>query len=123
MFRLVSPTIILVKILLQHLWEEKRACDVPMPPAITQVEERAAAPFVLSHSHLKDVKSYPYSCTVLVMHHSCLTLVWCTLRIIDGQGGIQTSLVISETKLTIPRLNLYRGRATCLPLQGGLTAQ
>ena len=30
------PTNILVKILLQRLWEEKRACDAPVPPVVEQ---------------------------------------------------------------------------------------
>ena len=43
------------------------------------------------------------------------------LRMIDEQGDIHTSMVISETKVapvmrsTIPRLDLYGARATCLP--------
>ena len=43
------------------------------------------------------------------------------LRMIDEQGDIHTSLVISETKVapvirsTIPTLDLYGARATCLP--------
>ena len=46
------------------------------------------------------------------------------LRLIDEQGDIHTSLVISETKVvkrsTIPSLDFYGARATCLPLQGGV---
>ena len=43
------------------------------------------------------------------------------LRMIDEQGDIHTSMVVSETKVapvirsTIPRLDLYGARATCLP--------
>ena len=74
-FRLVSPTIILVKILLQHLWEEKRACDVP---SHQQLHKRRRELQLLLSCHIPTSRmsnSYPYSCTVLVMHHSCLTLV------------------------------------------------
>ena len=87
------------------------------------MEERAAAPFVLSHSHLKDVKFVSIQLHGLSDASQLPYTGVMYLRIIDGQGGIQTSLVISETKLTIPGLYLYRARATCLPLQGGLTTQ
>ena len=107
MFR---PTIVLVKILLQRLWEEKRACDAPVPPAITQVVERAAACHIprdattqgcQSRIHgLGDASQLDYAGVVY-------------LRMIDEQGDIHTSLVISETKVapikrsTIPSLDLY----------------
>ena len=111
------PTIVLVKILLQRLWEEKRACDAPVPPAITQMEERAAAYHIprdattqgcQSRIHgLGDASQLDYAGVVY-------------LRMIDEQGDINTSLVISETKVapikrsTIPSLDLYGARATCL---------
>ena len=88
-----------------------------MPPAITQVEERAAAYHIprdattqgcQSRIHgLGDASQLDYAGVVY-------------LRMIDKQD---TSLVISETKVapikrsTIPSLDLYGARATCLPIQ------
>ena len=92
-----------------------------MPPAITQVEERAAAPFVLPHSHLKDVKVVSMQLHGLSDASQLAYAGVVYLRMIDEQGDIHTSMVISETKVapvmrsTIPRLDLYGARATCLP--------
>ena len=111
-------TIVLVKIPLQRLWEEKRACDAPVPPAITQVEERAAACHIPRYTTIQGCQS----CIHGLGDASQLDYAGVVyLRMIDEQGDIHTSMVISETKVapvirsTIPRLDLYGDHASCLP--------
>ena len=91
-----------------------------MPPAITQVEERAAAPFILPHSQMlppKDVKVVSMQLHGLSDASQLAYAGVVYLRMIDEQGDIHTS----ETKVapvmrsTIPRLDLYGARATCIP--------
>ena len=110
------PTIVLVKILLQRLWEESMRCSCATSNYTSggacHIPRCATTQGCQSRIHsLGDASQLDYAG---VMY----------LRMIDEQGDIHTSLVISETKVapikrsTIPSLDLYGAHATCLPLQG-----
>ena len=114
-----SPTIIKVKILMQHLWELKIDWDDPLPPNIhdTWLQWRSELK-LLSDKHLP-LCHFPDAVNVVSVElhgfcdaseHAYAGVVY--LGTIDSTRGIHLSIVTSKTKvalikrLTIPRLEL-----------------
>jgi hypothetical protein len=114
-----SPTIIKIKILLQRLWEQKVGWDDPIPQSIVDAWLQWRSELhLLTHKHIPrcyfDKKS---QITSIQLHgfsdaseRAYAAVVY--LRMTDSSDNVQTSLVISKTKvapikrLTIPRLEL-----------------
>ena len=114
-----SPTIITVTILLQQLWEQKVDWDDEVPPSIRVVWFRWRAELKLLSTKSIPRCYFPKDSRVISMElhgfsdasESAYAAVIYT-RIIDSQGNVHVSLVMSKTKvapikrLSIPRLEL-----------------
>ena len=112
-------TIIKIKILLQRLWEQKVGWDDPIPQSIVDAWLQWRSELhLLTHKHIPrcyfDKKS---QITSIQLHgfsdaseRAYAAVIY--LRMTDSSDNVQTSLVISKTKvapiqrLTIPRLEL-----------------
>ena len=117
-----SPAIILLKILLQRLWERNLEWDEPVPGEIEQTWKKW-------HEELPDLREHviarPYfpkqvEITSMELHGFCdasevaySSVLY--LRAIDSEGDVHISLVMAKTKvapikrLSIPRLELCGG--------------
>ena len=114
-----SPAIITVKILLQRVWEEGIDWDEPVPSFIydTWSRWRSELP-ILSTKHIPRCYFPKDRCVISTEIHgfsdaseqAYAGVVY--LRMVDTQGNVYTSIVISKTKVapikrvTIPRLEL-----------------
>lgn len=112
-----SPTIVTVKILLQHVWEEKVDWDDPVPLPIREIWLRWRSELeVLISKHIPRCY-FPKNCHIesIEIHGFCDASEYTAVvyfRMTDTQGNVHISIVLSKTKvapikrLTIPRLEL-----------------
>ena len=117
-----SPAIILLKILLQRLWERNLDWDDPVPEEIKHTWTKWKDELPDLRNHLVPRPYFPKEVKVVStqLHGFCdasevaySSVVY--LRAIDSEGGVHTSLVMAKTKvapikrLSIPRLELCSG--------------
>ena len=117
-----SPAIILMKVLLQRLWENHLNWDEPVPTHIERSWERWRTELPQLRDHLIARPYFPKSAKIVSvqLHGFCdasevayAGVVY--LRAIDSKNNVHMSLVMAKTKvapikrLTIPRLELCSG--------------
>ena len=117
-----SPAIILLKILLQRLWERNLEWDEPVPGEIEQTWKRWHEELPDLREHVIARPYFPKQVEIISMelHGFCdasevaySSVVY--LRAIDSEGDVHISLVMAKTKvapikrLSIPRLELCSG--------------
>ena len=114
-----SPAIILMKVLLQRLWEHNLAWDEPVPEAIESAWNRwhrelpalrdlhIPRPYFSKTVNVRDLQVHGFSDASEVAYSGVVYL-----RGIDDQGDVHVALVMAKTKvaplkrLSIPRLEL-----------------
>ena len=114
-----APAVITVKILLQRVWEEKVEWDEPVPSSIYDIWKRWRSELImLSTKHVprcyfpKDrrITNTEIHGFADASERAYAAVVY--LRMVDTEGEVHTSIVISKTKvapikrITIPRLEL-----------------